>query len=551
MNQIQDAFFIWLIFFVSSFMQMKTDFLVIGSGIAGLYFAIKAAEMGTVAIITKKEQAESNTNYAQGGIASVISADDSFDSHIADTLNAGAGLCHRDAVEVIVREGPARINELLTLGVEFTKKNNQLDLGREGGHSKHRIVHAADLTGHEVERALLEKVNQHPNIQVFENHAAIDLITEHHLVNTGKAEHRQNTHCWGAYVLDSKSNTVKTFLSSVTMLATGGTGQVYLHTTNPLIATGDGIAMAYRAGAKVGNMEFIQFHPTTLFNSGAPSFLISEAVRGFGGILRTRDGADFMKKYDARGSLAPRDIVARAIDSELKRSGDECVFLDVTHHKANETSSHFPNIYKRCLEFNIDITKDLIPVVPAAHYSCGGVVTDLYGSTSIVGLFACGEVSMTGVHGANRLASNSLLEALVFSTRAAAQIKEKKIYSSITPEIPEWDESGTVNADEWVLIAHDRKEIQQIMWDYVGIVRSNHRLDRANRRIQLILQEVLDFYKRTAVTAELIELRNLARTAELIIRSALSRKESRGLHYTTDYPKPNDSEWLRDTIVNS
>jgi L-aspartate oxidase len=532
-------------------MQIKTDFLVIGSGIAGLYFAIKAAEMGTVAIITKKERAESNTNYAQGGIASVMAADDTFDSHIADTLNAGAGLCHRDAVEVIVREGPERIKELLALGVEFTTKNNQLDLGREGGHSKHRIVHAADLTGHEVERALLAKINQHPNIQVFENHAAIDLITEHHLVNTGKAEQHQNTHCWGAYVLDATTNTVKTFLSSVTMLATGGAGQVYLHTTNPLIATGDGVAMAYRAGAKIGNMEFIQFHPTTLFNSGAPSFLISEAVRGFGGILRTRDGVDFMKKYDSRGSLAPRDIVARAIDSELKRSGDECVFLDVTHLEKNEIKSHFPNIYRRCLEFNIDITKDLIPVVPAAHYSCGGVATDLYGSTCIVGLFACGEVSMTGVHGANRLASNSLLEALVFSTRAAAHIKDKKIYTLRTPEIPEWDESGTVNADEWVLIAHDRKEIQQIMWDYVGIVRSNHRLDRANRRIQLILQEVLDFYKRTVVTAELIELRNLARTAELIIRSALFRKESRGLHFTTDYPKPNDNEWLKDTIITS
>ncbi|MDE3058669.1 MAG: L-aspartate oxidase [Bacteroidota bacterium] len=528
----------------------KTDFLVIGSGIAGLYFALKAAETGTVAIITKKEEAESNTNYAQGGIASVMSADDSFDSHIADTLNAGAGLCHRDAVEAIVREGPERIGELLALGVEFTMKNNRLDLGREGGHSKHRIVHVADLTGREVERALLSRINEHPNIQVFENHAAIDLITEHHLVNTGKAEQDQNTHCWGAYVLDVKSNTVKIFLSSVTMLATGGAGQVYLHTTNPLIATGDGVAMAYRAGARIGNMEFIQFHPTTLFNSGSPSFLISEAVRGFGGILRTRSGEDFMKRYDSRGSLAPRDIVARAIDSELKRSGDECVFLDVTQLQASEVKSHFPNIYHRCLDFNIDITTTWIPVVPAAHYSCGGVVTDLFGSTSIIGLFACGEVSMTGVHGANRLASNSLLEALVFSTRAAEHIKKRKNFS-VVPEIQEWDESGTMNADEWVLIAHDRKEIQQIMWDYVGIVRSNHRLERANRRIQLILEEVSDFYKRTVVTEGLIELRNLARTAELIIRSALQRKESRGLHFTTDYPQRNDIEWSKDTIINS
>ncbi len=532
-------------------MQMKTDFLVIGSGIAGLYFAIKAAEMGTVAIITKKERAESNTNYAQGGIATVMASDDSFDSHVADTLNAGAGLCHKDAVEVIVHEGPSRIKELLALGVDFTMKNQQLDLGREGGHSKHRIVHAADLTGREVERALLAKINEHPNIRVFENHVAIDLITEHHLVKTGKEAQSQNTHCWGAYVLDAKSNTVNTFLSSVTMLSTGGAGQVYLHTTNPLIATGDGVAMAYRAGAKIGNMEFIQFHPTTLYNSGAPSFLISEAVRGFGGILRTKDGTDFMKKYDSRGSLAPRDIVARAIDSELKRSGDESVHLDLTHLQASEIRSHFPNIYGRCLQFNIDITKNWIPVVPAAHYSCGGIVTDLYGSTSILGLFACGEVSMTGVHGANRLASNSLLEALVYSTRAAEYIREKKVRTSMIPEIPEWDESGTVNADEWVLIAHDRKEIQQIMWDYVGIVRSTHRLERANRRIQLILDEVLDFYRRTVVSEELIELRNLARVAELIIRSALIRKESRGLHYTTDYPKINDIEWLKDTIISS
>ncbi len=535
-------------FCILNVMNIKTDFLVIGTGIAGLFFALKAAKNGTVAIVTKKAKAESNTNLAQGGIASVVSPDDSFESHINDTLKAGAYLCHRDSVEILVTEGPSRVKELMEIGVEFTKHGSSLDLGREGGHSAHRIVHAADLTGKEIERALLARVSEHPNIKIFEDHISIDLITEHHLWKNEK-QHHNTMHCWGAYVLDDRSNTVKTFLANTTMLATGGAGHVYLHTTNPLIATGDGVAMAYRAGAQIANMEFIQFHPTTLYNSGSPAFLISEAVRGFGAILRNRSGEDFMIKYDSQGSLAPRDIVARAIDAELKKSGDDCVYLDLKHLDANAVKNHFPNIYERCLKYNIDITKDLIPVVPAAHYSCGGVVTDLYGRTTIEGLYACGEVSMTGVHGANRLASNSLLEAIVFSERAARTIEENKSKLGNVPQIPDWDDSGTTNSEEWVLISHDRKEVQQLMWDYVGIVRSNNRLERAQRRIELIHKEVKDFYRRTKVTEGLIELRNLACVAELIIASALLRKESRGLHYNTDYPSLDDKNWLHDTLI--
>ena len=531
-------------------MSEYADFLVIGSGIAGLFYALKVAEHGDVIVITKKEKAESNTNYAQGGIASVISSEDSFELHIRDTLNAGAGLCHRDAVEVMVHEGPGKIDELIKIGVEFTRtKNGKLDLGREGGHSVNRIVHAKDLTGREIERALLEKVMSHPNIKIYEHHIAIDLITEHHLVGFEKKK-LEDIHCWGVYALDVKSGVVKKFTSKVTFLATGGIGQVYLHTTNPTIATGDGVAMAYRAGAKIANMEFIQFHPTTLYNSGSPAFLISEAVRGFGGVLRTRKGEDFMKKYDPRGSLAPRDIVARAIDTELKKSGDEFVYLDLTHLDAEKVKERFPYIYKRCLDFKIDITKEPIPVVPAAHYSCGGVVTDLWGRTSIIGLYAAGEVAMTGVHGANRLASNSLLEALVFSDRAAKDsirfVKENELK---IPKIPDWIDTGKFNMEEWVLISHDRKEIQQIMWDYVGIIRSTLRLERAKRRIELIKSEIEEFYKKTKVTAGILELRNLATVALLIIRSALMRKESRGLHYTTDYPYKDDKNWLKDTII--
>jgi len=530
--------------------EIESDFLVIGSGIAGLSFALKAAEYGTVSIITKKEKAESNTNYAQGGIAVVASDSDSIELHIQDTLNTGMGLCHRDAVEVLVKEGPNRLQELIQLGVEFTQKNGKLDLGREGGHSRNRIVHSHDHTGYEIERALLHSIANHPRITIYENHLAIDLITEHHL---GKPISRaMPIHCWGAYVLDVKTNLVKKFLANVTILCSGGVGQVYLHTTNPPIATGDGVAMAYRAGALIANMEFIQFHPTTLFNSGSPAFLISEAIRGFGGILKTKQGEEFMKRYDQRGSLTPRDIVARAIDTELKKSGDEYVLLDLRHLNPEKVKESFPHIYETCLsKYKLDITKEPIPVVPAAHYSCGGIVTDLDGQTSINNLYACGEVAMTGVHGANRLASNSLLEAIVFSHRAFEHsVNHRKFKNISIPKIPDWDDSGTFDAEEWVLIQHDIKEIKQIMWDYVGIVRSNLRLERAQRRIKLIRDEIENFYKRTKVTEGLIELRNISMVAELIIRSALMRKESRGLHFNTDYPERNDEYWSYDTVIS-
>ncbi len=531
-------------------MEVRSDFLIVGSGIAGLSFALQAARLGTVTIMTKKARAESNTNYAQGGIAAVTSREDSYDLHIEDTLSAGVGLCHRDAVEVLVREGPQRIEELIQVGVEFTRKEGSLDLGREGGHSRNRIVHAHDRSGWEIERALLRSVSGNPAITIYENHLAIDLITEHHLGRS--LSRRTPIHCWGAYGLDVDRNTFTTFCAPVTVLCTGGLGQVYLHTTNPPIATGDGVAMAYRAGADVGNMEFIQFHPTTLYDSGSPAFLISEAIRGFGGILRTSAGEEFMHRYDARGSLAPRDIVARAVDSELKKRGDMYVLLDLTHLPAEKIRQSFPHIYETCLHrYHRDITADPIPVVPAAHYSCGGVVTDLCGRTTIRNLYACGEVAMTGVHGANRLASNSLLEAVVFSHRAFqdAQSRFGKAGSGV-PDIPPWDDSGTFDADEWVLVQHDRKEIQEVMWDYVGIVRSDGRLGRAKRRLGLICAEIEDFYKRTKVTEGLIELRNLATVADLIVRSALARKESRGLHYMTDYPSRDDERWNHDTLLS-
>ncbi|MBN1351686.1 L-aspartate oxidase [candidate division KSB1 bacterium] len=528
---------------------IQNEFLIIGSGIAGLSFALKAAEHGSVAIITKKEKAESNTNYAQGGIAAVFSPDDSIKYHLKDTLSAGAGLCHPEAVQLLVEQGPNRIKELIDWGVEFSKSSdNSFDLGREGGHSKNRIIHAKDYTGSAVESALLSATKRHPNIRIYENHSAIELITEHHL--------RQRSipagsllHCWGAYVLNEEERQIITFLAKATILATGGCGQVYYHTTNPRIATGDGVAMSYRAGAVIANMEFMQFHPTTLYHPQAESFLISEAVRGFGGILRLGDGSSFMEKYHPMASLAPRDIVAQAIDAELKIRGEECVYLDITHIDSDAVKARFPRIYEKCLSFNIDITKHPIPVVPAAHYACGGVQSDIKGRTSIIGLYAFGEVAHTGVHGANRLASNSLLEALVFSHEAICDAKNFVKTVTAFPDIAEWDDSGTFNHEEWILISHDKIEIQQLMWDYVGIVRSNLRLNRALRRIKLIINEIERFYKKTKITQGLLELRNLAYVAMLIIESALRRKESRGLHYTTDYPHRNDRYWLKDTIV--
>lgn len=532
-------------------MNHQFDFLVIGSGIAGLSYALKVSHYGSVGIITKKEKAESNTNYAQGGVAAVMSSLDSFELHVNDTLATGQGLSHRDAVETMVREGPERLRELIEAGVQFTVKDGALDLAREGGHSVNRIVHAQDLTGREIERALVHAAATNPNIKVFENHIAIELLTEHHIAEKRVID-RTSTHCWGAYALNEEELNVDTFLAHVVMLSTGGLGHIYLHTTNPEIATGDGVAMGYRAGAKVANMEFIQFHPTTLYNSGSPSFLISEAVRGFGGLLRTQGGNEFMKSYDNRGSLAPRDIVAYAIDTELKKRGDEFVLLDLRHLPVERVKEHFPHIYRTCLErYKLDITRDPIPVVPAAHYSCGGVVTDLNGRTTISGLYASGEVSMTGVHGANRLASNSLLEGLVFSHRAALDgaVFLKESPSSI-PEIREWDDSGTINSEEWILISHNRREIQQVMWDYIGIVRSQLRLERAFRRMELLQNEIEIFFKKTKVTEGLLELRNLAECGMLIIRCAMKRRETRGLQVRTDFKERDDKEFLSDTIVD-
>jgi len=535
-------------------LRQKTDILVIGSGIAGLSFALKAAKYAKVLIVTKKEQAESNTNYAQGGIATVTSPDDSYELHIKDTLECGAGLCHTNAVEQIVKNGPHLIGELIELGVNFSREQGKLDLGREGGHSRKRIVHAKDLTGREIERALLHNISINKNITVLEHHTAIDLITEH---NIAGVKTRKNTTCFGAYAYDEINDDIKTIISKLTVICTGGIGQVYLHTTNPAIATGDGIAIGYRSGCKIGNMEFVQFHPTSLYenkitSSEAQSFLISEALRGAGAVLKTPDGLEFMYKYDSRGSLAPRDIVARAIDSEMKKHGIDFVYLDITSLGKNSIKNKFPYIYKKCLSIGIDLAKDMIPVVPAAHYSCGGIVSDLNGKTSLGSLYVLGEASMTGVHGANRLASNSLLEALVYADKAAAYCKEDLKNTTALPEnkIPDWDSSGTDNTEEWILISQNKNEIKQIMSNYVGIVRSNLRLHRALRRIKLIKGEIETFYKKTKVNRELLELRNMAQITYMIIRSALMRKESRGLHFSTDYPELKLS-YLKDTIITN
>jgi L-aspartate oxidase len=533
-------------------MGNRSDFIIIGSGIAGLTFAIHAACYGTVTMITKKSDKESNTNRAQGGIACVLDPLDSFESHIADTLATGKGLSNIEAVNILVKDGPDCITNLINWGALFSQSEKKsipfsLDLGKEGGHSCNRIVHANDLTGSEVERILLEKAKSDPNIRILEHHCAIDLITEYH---TGKPHTKR--HCFGVYVLDTVSNTIKPLLSKVTCLSTGGSGRVYLNTTNPEIATGDGIAIAYRSGARVANMEFIQFHPTTLYHEKAESFLISEALRGFGAILKNKAGEEFMERYHPLKSLAPRDVVAQAIDNEMKISGEPCVYLDIRHIETSKTKKHFPNIYSQCKKFGIDITKDLIPVVPAAHYMCGGIVVDINGNTDITNCYACGEVAHTGVHGANRLASNSLLEALVFSKRAAddAGAKLKSIKFVNASDVPPWDDSGTIETEEWILLSHNFKEIQTVMWDYVGIVRSNVRLKRALRRIILLEKEIKEFYKRTKVTAPLLELRNVVTTAKLIVTSAIKRKESRGLHFTTDYPTTDDRKWKRDTIIS-
>jgi L-aspartate oxidase len=524
----------------------RYDYVVLGSGIAGLTFALNVAEKGSVAVITKKNRAESNTNYAQGGIACVTSTEDTFDLHVRDTLEAGAGLCREAVVRGIVEEGPARIGELIELGMSFTERENgrahELDLGKEGGHSKRRILHAKDVTGREIEAALLSALARHPNVAMFENHAAIDLITRRKL---GFATENR---CVGVYVLDCDTGRVETVGASHVLLATGGCGKVYLYTTNPDIATGDGVAMAYRAGVPVANMEFIQFHPTCLFHPKAKSFLISEAVRGEGAVLRNVAGKPFMKGVHPLESLAPRDIVARAIDAEIKRTGAEFVYLDITHRSRSFLENRFPAIYARCLEFGIDMALQPIPVVPGAHYQCGGVVTDPTGRTELPGLWAVGEVACTGLHGANRLASNSLLEALVVAHRAAgAVVNDKK--PPAQKDIPPWESGSAQDPDELVVIYHNWREIRQLMWDYVGIVRTTKRLKRAASRLRRLSEEVHDYYWNYKMSCDLIELRNLVLVAELIVDSALSRHESRGLHFTLDFPHLDTSAPPSDTVL--
>ena len=533
-------------------MIIKKDFLVIGSGIAGLTFALKASQFGSVAIVSKDKLAESATLYAQGGIASVMTDDDSFELHASDTIESGRGLCREDVVRIICREGPSHVRELINLGVKFTRRGEDYHLSREGGHSRDRILHANDLTGQEIERAMIEAINRKKNITVFPHHMLIDFITRGRLdsrVEPGSAKDE----ALGAYTLDVNTKQVKTFLSKITLLASGGAGKVYLYTSNPDTATGDGIAAAYRAGTKIANMEFIQFHPTCLYHPQAKSFLISETVRGEGGILRLKNGRTFMETYHPLGCLAPRDIVARAIDHEMKKSGDDCVYLDITHMKGYQIRERFPNIYQTCLQFGFDMVNKPIPVVPAAHYTCGGVLVDLNGQTNIRHLFASGEVCYSGLHGANRLASNSLLEGLVLSNRAvakAALLLKSGSFNNINPDdIPSWDCGNAVDSDESVVVSHNWDEIRRIMWNYVGIVRSNKRLHRAERRIQLLLNEIKEYYWNFTITKNTLELRNIALTAHLIIMSALQRKESRGLHFTLDYPETSDSDWKKDTVL--
>jgi L-aspartate oxidase len=538
---------------------VESDILIIGSGVAGLMFALKVADHGTVALVTKKRAMDSNTNLAQGGIASVFGEQDSFDLHIQDTLASGDGLCNLDVVERVVKGGPARINELIEMGVQFNVRSDSrddsrtrsFDLGREGGHSRNRIIHAHDMTGREVEQVLVDRVRRHPNIRLFENHIAIDLITRSTRIKRGLVTTTHEDFCCGAYVIDRNSQQVKTFAAHLTLLATGGAGKVYLYTSNPDIATGDGIAMAYRAGATVANLEFVQFHPTCLYHPEAKNFLISEAVRGEGGILIDARGRPFMADYDPQKDLACRDVVARAIDAELKKSGADSVFLDITHKSADFIGQRFPNIQAKCLEFGIDITREPIPVVPAAHYMCGGVVTDIDGRTDIHHLFAIGETACTGLHGANRLASNSLLEALVYSDAAAraaiADLRANTLESA--KELPGWDDMGAGDSDEMIMITHGWDEIRRLMWNYVGIVRSDKRLERALRRIEFIQKEIHDYYWHFKVFPDLIELRNIATVAELIIKCAIHRKESRGLHYNLQYPQRDDLRWQKDTIL--
>ena len=521
---------------------IETDFLVLGSGVAGLSFALKAAEHGRVLIATKRAPEEGNTRYAQGGVAAVLDPTDSVEAHVKDTLTVGEGLCHREIVELTVREGPEAVRELIDrYGAHFDERGGALDLAREGGHSTRRVAHAKDMTGLEIERALLAAAKAHPNIQILPDHMGVDLLQ---LQRYGGPDA-----CFGAYVLDQSptaDGAVKTVLARATILATGGAGKIYRYTTNPDVATADGMAMAYRAGARIGNMEFIQFHPTCLYHPQAKNFLISEALRGEGGVLKLRSGETFMERYHAMKSLAPRDVVARAIDFELKRSGADYVTLDMTHLDPKFLVERFPAIHARCLSYGIDMRTQPIPVVPAAHYSCGGVVTDENGRTNIPGLYAIGEAAMTGLHGACRLASNSLLEGLVFGRKAAASVVEEP--QRWPAQVAPWYVGGATPSDEAVVITQNWDEVRSLMWNYVGIVRTDKRLERARRRIELIRAEIREYYWNFRVTADLLELRNLALTAHLVIESARRRKESRGLHYNADFPSKDD-RFAQDTIL--
>ena len=511
--------------------SLKTDVLVIGTGIAGLTAALKLANKHTVTLLAKSTLTEGCTNYAQGGIAAVMDPFDSIDAHIQDTLDAGVGLCDPKAVAVVASHAKEAINELIELGVPFSKEPNTqsecpFHLTKEGGHSHRRVIHAADHTGHSVIETLIEKVTQHPNITLLPKHISVELILN-----------RKKNRCLGAYVLNKSNHTIYDIAAHFTVLATGGASKAYLYTSNPDTSTGDGVAMAWRAGCTIGNMEFNQFHPTCLYHPQDRSFLISEAVRGEGGILKLPDGTPFMKNYDPRAELAPRDIVARAIDHEMKKHGVDCVFLDISHKPAEFITKHFPTIYERCLKVGIDITKDQIPVVPAAHYTCGGVKTNLEGQTSLKGLYAIGEVAYTGFHGANRLASNSLAEGLVFAKMAHQSIEAAfvNLEESVEP-IRSWNTSGITEAKEKILVTHDWDEIRRVMWDYVGIVRCNTRLKRARQRLKNLQKEVDEYYHQHTITSDLLELRNLLIVAELMVMSAQRRKESRGLHYNLDYP---------------
>ena len=525
-------------------MSIQTDFVVLGSGVAGLSFALNAAASGRVLLVTKRSLNDTATSWAQGGIAAVLSPDDDFARHAADTVKAGAGLCHDVVVDLCVREGPESVRWLMELGAEFTRdRDGELSLGMEGGHTERRVAFTGDTTGREIQRALTAAIESHPNIEVLQWHTAVDLIT---LSKFGGPDQ-----CVGAYILDEKNAKVKTVLAGATVLATGGAGKVYLYTSNPDVATGDGVAMAYRAGAEVGNMEFYQFHPTCLYSPRAKNFLVSETLRGEGGILRLPDtGEAFMERHHEMRDLAPRDVVARAIDFEMKRSGSEYVHLDVTHKSASFLRERFPNIYERCLEFGIDLTSEPIPVVPAAHYMCGGVTSDLHGRTSLPGLWAIGETAFTGLHGANRLASNSLLEGVVFGRRAARKLSGKiaELRAATGASVPEWEIGSAVPSDEEVVVTHNWDELRRMMWNYVGIVRSTARLRRASRRAALLEEEIREYYWRTLVTRPMLELRNIATVAELIISCAASRRESRGLHYTIDFPDALP-ELAVDTVV--